>query len=58
MLKGLGIRHGTAGRAAVRLLARHQPPVWPCAVCAKPASVICPFGAGEGDPFSCPEVPP
>jgi hypothetical protein len=54
-LKVLRTRRGTAGRAAVRLLARNEPPVWPCAVCAKPASVICPFCAYEGDPFSCPE---
>ena len=55
VLKVLGTRHGTAGKAAVRLLARNDPPVWPCAVCAKAASVICPFCADEGNPFSCPE---
>jgi hypothetical protein len=55
VLKALGTRHGTAGKAAVRLLARNEPPVWPCAVCAKPASVICPFCADESNPFSCPE---
>jgi hypothetical protein len=54
-LKVLGARHGTTGRAAVRLLARNEPPVWPCAVCATPASVICPFCADESNPFSCRE---
>lgn len=54
-LKVLGIRHGTAGRAAAGLLARNEPPLWPCAVCAKPASVICPFCVNDANPFSCPE---
>lgn len=54
VLKALGTRHGTAGRTAVRLLARNEPPVWPCAVCAKPASVICPLCSDGSNPFSCP----
>jgi hypothetical protein len=54
-LKVVGARSGIAGRAVARLLARNEPPVWPCAVCAKPASVICPFCVHEGNPFSCPK---
>ncbi len=55
MLKALGTRAGTGGRAPARLLARNDPPVWSCAVCAKPASAMCSYCAYEGNPFSCPE---
>lgn len=54
-LKVLGVRRGVAGRTAARLLARNDPPVWPCAVCAKPAVVLCPFCGYKGNPFSCSE---
>lgn len=37
-LRVTGTRHGVIGRPAVRLLARNEAPVWPCATC----------GGGEG----------
>jgi len=45
LLKGqvLGVRDGSLGRRAVRLLARNDPLVWPCAECGAPATVICPL---------------
>ena len=46
-------RQGNIGRSPVRFLARNDPPIWPCAVCKKPAVVICPFCIHEGDPFCC-----
>lgn len=52
-LRLLGTRSGTIGRPAARLLARNEPPVWPCAVCAEPATLICPFCVDERNPFSC-----
>jgi hypothetical protein len=55
VLMVLGTRRGIASRSPARLLARNEPPVWPCAVCAKPASVVCPYCLYEGRPFSCPE---
>lgn len=39
----LGVRKGSLGRHAVRLLARNDPLTWPCAECGAPATVICPF---------------
>jgi Plasmid pRiA4b ORF-3-like protein len=55
VLKVLGTRRGIPGRPPARLLARNEPPVWPCAVCGRPASVVCPYCVYEGSPFSCPE---
>lgn len=52
-LRLLGTRNGIIGRRAARLLARNEPPVWPCAVCAEPATLICPFCVYEGNAFSC-----
>jgi len=48
-----GTRSGVLGRPAARLLARNEPPVWPCAVCGQPASLICPFCTDESEPFCC-----
>jgi hypothetical protein len=49
-----GARVGTIGRAPVRLLARNDAPVWPCATCGQQATVICAYCAGTGDqPFAC-----
>lgn len=39
----LSTRHGSIGRAAVRLLARNQPLVWSCAQCAVPATTVCTY---------------
>ena len=39
----VGKRHGSIGRAPVRLLARNEPIVWPCCECEAPATVVCPF---------------
>lgn len=52
-LKVLATRTGLIGRPAARLLARNEPPVWPCAVCARPASLICPFCVYERNAFCC-----
>ncbi len=54
-LRVLGTRSGIIGRPPARLLARNASPVWPCAVCAAPATLICPFCVDKPDPFSCPE---
>lgn len=52
-LRLLGTRSGMIGKPAARLLARNEPPVWSCAVCAEPATLICSFCADERYPFSC-----
>lgn len=52
-LRVVGTRHGVIGRPAVRLLARNEAPVWPCATCGAPATEICSFCLGESNPFAC-----
>ncbi len=53
-LKVMGERTGRLGRPAVRLLARNTPPVWPCAICAQPATLVCAYCRyDEGNPFVC-----
>jgi hypothetical protein len=52
-LKVLATRSGVIGRPAARLLARNEPPVWRCARCDLPATLICPFCLYEGNPFCC-----
>lgn len=52
-LRFVGTRNGIIGRSAARLLARNEPPVWLCAACDAPATLICPFCMGEGTPFVC-----
>lgn len=52
-LRFIGVRTGIIGRSAARLLARNEPPVWPCATCDAPAALICPFCVGERNPFVC-----
>ena len=42
-LKMVGERAGQPGRAAVRLLARNTSPVWPCAICGQPATLVCTY---------------
>ncbi|MGZ8530693.1 MAG: hypothetical protein ACXW6J_08710 [Candidatus Binatia bacterium] len=48
-----GKRHGSIGRASVRLLARNEPLVWPCDDCQAPATVVCPFCIDSGDGLFC-----
>jgi hypothetical protein len=52
-LRVINVRTGTIGRSAARLLARNEPPVWKCAVCDAPATLVCPFCMGESNPFIC-----
>ena len=52
-LRVLGTRVGVTGRSVVRLLARNEPPVRPCAVCKEPATVVCAFCDDDADPFCC-----
>jgi Plasmid pRiA4b ORF-3-like protein len=40
-IKVVRVREAHAGRQAVRLLARNEPPCWVCAVCGQPATTIC-----------------
>ena len=49
----LGAREGSLGRLATRLLARNDPPQWSCELCAKPATVVCPFCIGSGPWMFC-----
>jgi hypothetical protein len=46
-------RHGSIGRASVRLLARNDPPTWPCSRCKSPATVVCPYCVDSGDGLFC-----
>ena len=52
-LKVAGERSGRIGRAPVRLLARNTPPVWPCASCGEPATLVCAACAYDSNPFVC-----
>jgi hypothetical protein len=52
-LRCLSTRRGIIGKPAARLVARNEPPVWPCAVCGDPATLVCPFCLYERDPFCC-----
>jgi hypothetical protein len=55
-LEVTGGRSGRIGRYAVRLLARNSAPVFPCATCGAPATLICPYCIHEGtDAFTCDE---
>lgn len=53
VLRSVSARRGNIGRSAARLLARNEAPVWRCAVCDAPATLVCPFCMGEGAPFVC-----
>ena len=48
-----GARPVTAAGPRVRLLARNEPPVWPCAICAQPATLICAYCRYDDEPFVC-----
>jgi len=55
---GLGLaltaaREGRLGRAAVRIATRNNPPIWPCAVCAQPASLVCCVHETDDSAFVC-----
>lgn len=39
----------------VQVVARNEPPVWPCDVCAKPATAVCSQCGYEGKGFCCSE---
>jgi len=53
-IKVVGSRTGRLGRTPVRLLVRNTPPVWPCAICAEQAEVLCSFCYGSGaHAFAC-----
>jgi hypothetical protein len=52
----MGSREGVIGRSPVRLLARNDPPVWPCEVCHEPSTLVCLvclFCFQEGRGFYC-----
>ena len=51
----LGERQGSVGRAALRLLARNDPLPWPCEMCTRPATVVCPFCIDAGPWLFCQE---
>lgn len=53
VLRVLDIRSGVLGKRAARLLARNEPPTWPCATCGQPATVVCAFCIDDRDPFCC-----
>ena len=50
-----GARVGSAGKKPVRLLARNDRIVWPCAKCKSPATIICPFCLDDGACLFCDE---
>lgn len=49
----LATRQGSAGRSAVRLLARNEALTWPCAECDAAATAVCPFCLDDGGGFFC-----
>lgn len=49
----IGTREGRAGRSAVRVLARNDPPTWSCSECAAPATTVCPFCLDKGAGLLC-----
>ena len=53
VLRFISTRRGNIGRSATRVLARNEPPVWRCATCDAPATLVCPFCIGEDNPFAC-----
>lgn len=49
----IGVRDGSPGRRAVRLLARNEPLVWPCQDCGAVATAVCPFCVDEDGGLFC-----
>jgi hypothetical protein len=52
-LKIVAHRQAPSRRESVRLLARNDDPVWPCAVCQQPASALCAYCINADDAFFC-----
>lgn len=53
-LRAISIRKASAGSAAVRLLARNDPPDWRCQVCGRPAvELCCECIWNDANPFFC-----
>jgi hypothetical protein len=52
-LKVIGEREGQARGAVVQIMARNDPPVWPCEVCGEPAVKVCPMCQYEGKGWVC-----
>ena len=50
-----GEREGRSSGDPVRLLARNEAPVWTCAVCGAPATLIDPLAGYDEDAFYCDE---
>jgi hypothetical protein len=46
-------REGRIRSPLIRLLARNEAPEWKCAICSQPATLVCSFGWGDEDLFSC-----
>lgn len=49
----VGKRHGSIGRASVRVLARNDPLAWPCGECKALATVVCPFCVDSDGALFC-----
>jgi hypothetical protein len=43
---------------AVRVVARNEPPIWPCDACRQPATVVCAQCVYDGQAFYCAEHAP
>jgi hypothetical protein len=52
-LKVTAAREGRIGRAAVRVLARNDPPAWTCGACGQPATLVCCAHETDDSPFVC-----
>jgi hypothetical protein len=52
-LRVMRSRESVIGRSLLRLLARNDPPVWPCEVCHQPSSLVCPLCLDAGKGFYC-----
>ena len=57
VLRLAGAISGRLGRS-VHLGARNEPPIWPCALCGRPATEICTECMYEGKGFCCREHAP
>jgi hypothetical protein len=53
LLRRASERGQRGGTEKVRLLARNDPPRWPCTDCDEPATVICSYCSWEGGGFYC-----
>lgn len=48
----------TASGKAVRVVARNEPPIWPCDTCGQPATLVCAQCVYDGQAFYCAEHGP